>query len=92
MANTTGKKHGGRKKGTPNKVTQAQRELFSTLLSNNLTSIQAALEEVRQDDPAKFIELVLKLAQYSLPTLKAIEYKGSADAGFFISFKDPDSL
>ena len=44
MANLTGKKFGGRKKGTPNKVTDKVRSQFEKLLSKNLKTLQDDIE------------------------------------------------
>ena len=44
MANLTGKKFGGRKKGTPNKVTDKVRSQFEKLLSKNLNTLQDDIE------------------------------------------------
>lgn len=41
MANNTGKKYGGRKAGTPNKVTQTMREFISNLLMENKKQFNA---------------------------------------------------
>lgn len=56
MANTTGKKHGGRKKGTPNKNTAA----LKTAIMNAFEQVggQDYLVMVAKDDPKTFIQLL----------------------------------
>lgn len=63
MANTTGKKHGGRKKGTPNKITQSVREgyekVFHALQRNE--DAKHTLLNWAQKNPTEFYRLASKL-------------------------------
>ena len=70
MANTTGKKYGGRVKGTANKVTNKIRGHFEKLLSNNLSKLQSDLDAL---EPKDRIKALLELAKFVIPTLKATE-------------------
>lgn len=70
MANTTGKKFGGRVKGTSNKVTEKIRSHFAKLLSNNLYKLQNDLDVL---EPKDRIKAMLELAKFVIPTLKATE-------------------
>lgn len=68
MANKKGAtKVGGRAKGTPNALVKTAREIFKDTLEAQVPNIQAAFEQVRQDDPAKYLELFAKYAQYFVP-------------------------
>lgn len=67
MANTTGKKHGGRKKGTENKITKEARELFINTLENLTPEIEEAFRKVLKDSPSRFLDLYAKYAQYFVP-------------------------
>tara|TARA_R110000823_G_C15763145_1_gene483181 strand:+ start:69 stop:359 length:291 start_codon:yes stop_codon:yes gene_type:complete len=62
MANTTGKKHGGRKKGTPNRTTQDMKsailEAFERAGGADYLTMLAA------DEPRTFVTLLAKI----LPT------------------------
>lgn len=73
MANTTGKKFGGREKGGVNKVTAEVRERFQMLVENNLTELQ---EDFKNVTAAERIRFTLEMAKFCLPTLKSIDYKG----------------
>ncbi len=42
-----GERRGGRKKGTPNRVTMFTRETFQKLIEGNVPHLQAMLDEVR---------------------------------------------
>ena len=70
MANTTGKKFGGRVKGTANKVTDKIRGHFEKLLSKNLDKLQKDLDAL---EPKDRIKAMLELAKFVIPTLKATE-------------------
>ena len=61
MANTTGKKYGGRKKGTPNKLTKELRSVLKEVIYNELENIE---EQLNQLDPKQRVELVIKLMPY----------------------------
>lgn len=73
MANTTGRKFGGRKKGTPNKQTKEIRDLFQEIIETNIKNIDAWVNEIAQKSPEKAIGLLLKLSEYVLPKLNRIE-------------------
>lgn len=76
MANTTGKKFGGRKKGTPNKTTEEIRENFQLLVSNNLEQLEEDLNEL---EPEKRVKMIIELSKFVIPTLKATDLKTSGD-------------
>jgi hypothetical protein len=71
MANTTGKKFGGREKGTPNKLTKDLRNVLKELVYYELESLVEKLEKI---EPKERIELVIKLLPYTLPKLQNISY------------------
>ncbi len=73
MANTTGKKFGGRKQGTPNKTTKEIKEAFQTILSNNIDNLDTWLNDIALKNPTKAFEIILKLSEFVLPKLKAID-------------------
>ena len=66
--NTTGKKFGGRKKGTPNKLTAEVKEKVQSLLDGAIDSID--LSECTTAERIRLIEIGLR---YTLPTMKQIE-------------------
>lgn len=68
----------GRKPGTPNKVTHVVRETFGILLETNLEQLQKDLDVLK---PYERIRVILELAKFVVPTLKAIEVDNtSSDA------------
>ena len=69
MANTTGKKYGGREKGTPNRLTKELRTILKNVLYNELENIEELLETL---EPKERIELVIKLIPFILPKVDKI--------------------
>lgn len=63
----------GRKEGTVNKVTQEAREAFKLTLEGQVSHLPAAFDYVRETDPAKYLELIAKYAQYFVPKMVAVE-------------------
>jgi hypothetical protein len=70
MANTTGKKFGGRSKGTPNKSTRETKDLLKNVMDEELTKLGGMLEKL---EPVERINALAKLLPYILP--KSIELK-----------------
>jgi len=73
MANTTGKKFGGRKKGTPNKVTQDLRQWITDFLEGNREQVIQDLQAVEPKERLQFYE---KLLQYAVPKMRRTEIEG----------------
>lgn len=67
---------GGSRKGIPNKVTREFRETVRRVLEANDGNIEAWLAEVAEKDPARALDLVAKLAEYSAPKLARMEHTG----------------
>jgi hypothetical protein len=68
----------GRPKGAVNKTTTEIREKFSVLLENNLEKFQADIDLL---EPKDRIKVILELAKFIVPTLKATESTtGNEDA------------
>jgi len=86
--NNTGKKYGGRKKGTPNKLTSEVKEKIRLLVESALESID--LSECTRAERIRLLEIGLK---YILPTVKQIESSSetefqSIDFNKIIRYKD----
>ena len=58
----------GRKKGSLNKATSDVRKAFQSLVENNLQQIEQDLKEL---EPKDRIRMIIELAKFVLPTLKA---------------------
>jgi hypothetical protein len=62
--NTTGKKFGGRKEGTPNKLTRELRGELKNFISKELENLSSNFEQIT---PKERIELLSKLLPYAMP-------------------------
>ena len=85
MANKTGIKYGGRQKGTANKATARLREAFPDLLEGNIGRLQELLDNVAEKNPQKALELLLKLSEFVLPKLRAIEVNNESEEAMHTS-------
>lgn len=64
MANTTGKKFGGRTKGTENKTTQETKELLQKVVGKELDKLGVLLAKM---EPLERVNSLAKLLPYILP-------------------------
>ena len=71
MANTSGIKHGGRQKGTPNVMTKELRSVLKDILCQELEDVQ---EMFKLLEPKERIELLIKLMPYALPKVTSISH------------------
>ena len=67
----------GRKDGSPNVTTKATREAFQLLVDRNFDSLEKWIQTVAADDPHKAFGMVMDLASFCVPKLKAIEVTGT---------------
>jgi len=63
----------GRPKGSQNKDTKDIRAAFQLLIEKNLPKLEAWLTEIAKKNPAKAMDMVIKLSEYTIPKLKSIE-------------------
>lgn len=66
----TGKKTGGRKAGTPNKVQANVRALFQNLVENKVEDFEKAFDAI--EDPAKKAKIYLDLCKFVVPSLQSV--------------------
>ena len=67
----------GRPPGTKNKKTQAIREAYQKLTEDNLENMSTWIQQIAADDPAKAMDLMIKLSEYVLPKLQRTEVTGA---------------
>jgi hypothetical protein len=84
-----GKKTGGRKEGTPNRVTVDFRHTIQALLDDNRDNVKLWLADVAADDPAKALDLMAKLAEYAAPKLSRAEHTGPEGGPMQVQIVDP---
>jgi hypothetical protein len=63
----------GRPKGAENKETKKLREAISAITEGGVEDFQRALNEVLEDNPSKYLELYLKLLEYTMPKLRSVD-------------------
>ena len=77
----------GRPKGSKNKITEEIRAAFQMVLENRLPDLERLLMQVAHEDPAKAIELMLKLSNRFLPELSRQEITGADGEDLFKNLK-----
>jgi len=68
-----GLKTGGRRKGTPNKVTADARNVFAQLLEANLDRAQELWNRVADENPLRALELLAKWGEFVIPKPVRVE-------------------
>lgn len=76
---------GGRKKGTPNKVTRERRELISEFLDKEWVNFQEMYE--RADEETK-LKIYMEMIPYTTPKMASVEYKEKAKPKSFMDELD----
>lgn len=77
----------GRPVGSKNKITEEIREAFQMVLEKRLPDLERLLMQVAHDDPAKAIELMIKLSNRFVPELSRQELTGADGEDLFKSIK-----
>ena len=70
-------KTGGRKAGTPNKVSASVKEAIKNIVEGNVDKVQQMLSLVA--DPKDFILLYIKLAEFVIPKQAAVSVTTDAN-------------
>ena len=71
MANKTGKKYGGRQKGTPNRMTKELRSILKDILYEEIEALKERLDAL---EPKERVELLIKLMPFALPKVNGISH------------------
>ena len=79
MANTTGIKHGGRQKGTPNRMTKELRSILKDMMYQEIENIQDNLDQL---NPKERLELLIKLMPFVLPKTTSISHTSNEPLDF----------
>lgn len=66
---------GGRKPGTPNKVTAVGKEILIELISNNKKKVSDMLDKI--DDPKDWLNIYLKMCEFVFPKMAAVQVNGN---------------
>jgi len=63
----------GRPRGAENKETKKLREAIAAITEGGVEDFQRALNEVLEENPSKYLELYLKLLEYTMPKLRSVD-------------------
>jgi|TARA_R110000737_G_C14156493_1_gene408695 hypothetical protein len=77
----------GRVKGSKNKATKEIREAYQKLTEDNLENMNRWLLQVSHEDPAKAMDLMLRLSEYIIPKLARQEVVGNDGEDLFKNVK-----
>jgi len=77
----------GRKPGTLNKNTKQIRQAYQKLTEDNLENMSLWLTQIAADDPAKAMDLMLRLSEYIIPKLARTEVTGNDGEDLFKNIK-----
>jgi hypothetical protein len=81
-------KYGGRTKGTPNVTTKEARALFIQIMNNEIPNISEALTAIKAESPAKYVDALSKLFQYTIPKQLDIKTDGEKITGVNVTYID----
>ena len=71
----TGSKAGKKSKRGSSKEINELRDVYTDLLDKNKDKLQEWLDEVGKDDPAKALDLIIKMTAFVLPKYRLTESK-----------------
>lgn len=77
----------GRPKGTNNKITEEIREQFANLLESQLPDVERWIRQTAQEDPAKAVDLLIKISERFVPKLTQNQITGADGKDLNIEFK-----
>lgn len=63
----------GRKPGSKDKAQADIKQAYQSLIEGNLSNIENWLNEVAAKDPGKALDFMLRLSDFILPKMKAVE-------------------
>lgn len=63
----------GRPKGSKNRSSEMQKINVQRMINEGLDFMKEDYHKIREDDPAKALSLLIKLMEFSLPKLKAVD-------------------
>ena len=69
----------GRPKGRMNRSTEMAKLTLARLADKGLNNINEDIEEIRKENPAEAARLYIKLLEFVVPKLKAIDMKVEAE-------------
>ena len=77
----------GRPKGSPNKENKDLREAIQAIVNGAIPDVVAVLAEMRETNPIKYTENVLKLMEYVITKMRSVDTNISMDTESLSSIK-----
>ena len=77
----------GRPRGSKNKISEEIREAFQMVLENKLPDLERWIQQTAQDDPAKAVDLLIKLSNRFVPELSRQELTAKDGEDLFKNIK-----
>lgn len=77
----------GKKPGTLNRTTKEIREAYQRLTEANLDNMSLWLAQIAAEDPAKAMDMMLRLSEYIIPKLARQELVGNDGEDLFKNVK-----
>ena len=74
---------GGKPKGAVTKTTKKIREAFTLLVDSNTANMTKWLKEVADESPKDALDIMTKLAEYTIPKLQRTEVANDTEQPFF---------
>ena len=71
----------------PNKSTKLMKEAFAMLVEDNLPNLNLWISQIASEDPAKAMDLIIKLSERFVPALARTEVTGADGEDIFKSLK-----
>jgi hypothetical protein len=63
----------GRPKGVPNRSSEEMKLTIARAVNEGLDYLKSDLQRIRKEDPEKALNIILKLLDYNIPKLKAVD-------------------
>lgn len=82
----------GRPQGAKGKIQTDIKQAFQSLVEGNLMNIETWLNEVAAKDPAKALDLILKLSEFVLPKIKSVQLDAKINEPFTIVYQDVSGM
>lgn len=72
-------KSGGRKAGTPNKVSKAAREVINQIIEDGAPKFRVTMDKIYVEDPPLYAALFIKMLPYVTPKLNSVDIKDTTN-------------
>src|ERR1035437_9338525 len=82
----------GRPQGAKDKAQKDIKQAYQSLVEGNLSNIETWLNEVATKEPAKAIELMLRLSEFILPKIKSVQLDANINEPHMIIYRDVSGM